>query len=73
VKIETWKIDGDIDLTAICSRNNWHRASAIAELSQLIEGRDAEAFVDFMFCEAAEFSGERPEDYLTDAQWKRLL
>ena len=69
----TWIVDDTIDVTAICQRNNWHRASAVAELANVLNNKeDAEAFVSFVFCDSASVSDHRPEDNVTDDQYERL-
>lgn len=67
-----WIIDGEINLTGICESAEWHRLTAIEELSKQLPRSDAEAFVDLAFADAAQDSDVRAQDCVNDAQWERL-
>ena len=71
-----WKAD-EIDVTAICEEAEWHQATAIdLGIAAGFERVDAEAFVEFVFNEAA-LEENRPtdgpsEDLVTEEQYDRL-
>lgn len=72
-----WKIDGSVDLTAICESKEWHRQSVIESLVKSgIERADAEAYTEFAFEDHALLNGGKAEggaeDAMTDAQYDRL-
>lgn len=70
--IETWTIDGKINLTSIAIENQWHLASVVDALEKTgVTHQDAIAFANFIFSEA-EQRGESSSDFLTEEQWSRL-
>ena len=49
-----WILDGFVDLDGVCEDEGWHLASVERFLVTVgIERRDAEAYADFMFHQAA--------------------
>jgi hypothetical protein len=68
---DTWIVDGTIDVGKACEDSGWHIGSAIVKLMQQgLKLADAEAYVNFVFAEAA---GEGPEIYVNDDQWWRMM
>ncbi|MBK7406409.1 MAG: hypothetical protein IPJ41_17855 [Phycisphaerales bacterium] len=77
ISTHEWKIDGTVNLTAICLESEWHLATAIDGLIAAgLSREDAGAFANFAFADDASARGGciygKPEDYLTDEQWDRL-
>ncbi len=72
-KANDWMLDGKINLTQICEKEEWHLASVVAALrGEGVPVTDAEAFAGFVFCDEATISDDRPEDHVTDEQYDRL-
>ena len=65
-----------LNITEICRGAEWHLATAIdAAMAAGLSREDAEAFVNFAFCEYAAANGgvaDDGDDYITNAQWERL-
>lgn len=73
--ITKWMIDGTIDLSAAVESADWNRQLTIDTLVGLgLDVIEAGHFADFIFSDNAKHRdhGDRPEDYLTDAEWDRL-
>lgn len=69
----SWLIDGTMNLTALCEREEWHYASVKRALNAAgLAQRDAEAFASFAFADLAPVIDEPPEELLTDEQYERL-
>ena len=69
-----WMIDGKHDLTALVVANGMHLGSAIraAQMEFELSRADAEAFVNFWFCDYAATSDGSAEEYLSADQFERL-
>jgi hypothetical protein len=70
-----WIIDGKINLTKTMEQAGWSLALGIEALMAIgLSYRDAQDFAHFAISEKAivRDEDEKPEDFVSDAQWARL-